>query len=106
MFGTKLIHSSRLLLVSWMTPLTLITTNPCPGTVGMFAIASFHSELPLIEWALPDQLVYWIVSAILRVCSAHPDRVGNAVDTILRFITQVAQKLLIASREYSRVFLI
>ena len=89
-----------------MTRLTLITTNPCPGTVGIFTIVLFYSDPPLIEWALPDQLVYSTVSAILRVCSVQPDQVDHAVDTILRFITQVVQKLPIASREYSRVFLI
>ncbi|KAI9571413.1 hypothetical protein HD554DRAFT_2187155 [Boletus coccyginus] len=57
----------------------------------------YDQPLSWDEWALPDQLVYWTVSAILRVCSTHPDRVGHAVNTILRFITQVAQKLLIAS---------
>lgn len=87
-----------------MTRLTLITTNPYPGTVSMFAIALLYFDLPLIEWALPDQLVYSTVSAILRVCSTHPDRVDQTVDTILRFVAQVVQKLPKASREYSRVF--
>ena len=56
----------------------------------------------LIEWALPDQLVYSTVSAILSIYSIYPDRVDQAVDAILRFITQVVQKLASASREYSR----
>ena len=83
--------------------LTLIMINPSLGTVSMFVIALSYSDPPLIEWALPDQLVYSTVSAILRVCSTHPDRADQAVDAILRFVTQIVQKLPTASREYSRV---
>ncbi|KAG9318617.1 hypothetical protein JVU11DRAFT_710 [Chiua virens] len=49
------------------------------------------------EWALPDQLVYSTVSAVLRVCSSHPDRVDQAVNAILRFVTQAIEKLPTAS---------
>ncbi|KAG6376278.1 hypothetical protein JVT61DRAFT_2256 [Boletus reticuloceps] len=57
----------------------------------------YDQSLSWDEWALPDQLVYSTASAILRVCSTHPDRADHAVDAILRFITRVVQKLLIAS---------
>lgn len=75
-------------------------TNACLGTVSISVIMWVFSDPPLIEWALPDQLVYSTVSAILRVSSTHPDRVDQAVDAILRFVTQVVQKLSTASREH------
>lgn len=69
--------------------------------VGVIVNVLFYSDPPFIEWALPDQLVCSTVSAILRVCSPHPDRVDHAVDTILQFISRVVQKLPMASRESS-----
>ena len=100
MFEMRSMHSSRFSLVSWMMCLTLITINPCPGTVSVSTILLLYSYTLFEEWALPDQLVYSTISAILRVCSIHPDQTDLAVKTILRFITQVVQKLPIASREY------
>lgn len=83
---------------------TLIMTNPCLGMVSISVIALVCSYPLLLEWALPDQLVYWTVSAILRVCSTYSDRVDQAVDALLRFVIQVVQMLPTASREYSKVF--
>ncbi|KAG8217643.1 hypothetical protein J3R82DRAFT_5796 [Butyriboletus roseoflavus] len=57
----------------------------------------YDQSLSWDDWAFPDQLVYSTVSAILRVCSTHPDRVDQAVNAILRFVTQVVQKLPTAS---------
>ncbi|KIJ17012.1 1-phosphatidylinositol 4-kinase, partial [Paxillus involutus ATCC 200175] len=49
------------------------------------------------EWALPDQLVYSTVSALLRICSTHEDRVDQAINVILGFIAQLVEGLKTAS---------
>ncbi|KIK92048.1 hypothetical protein PAXRUDRAFT_830328 [Paxillus rubicundulus Ve08.2h10] len=49
------------------------------------------------EWALPDQLVYSTVSALLRICSTHGDRVDQAINAILSFIVQLVEGLKTAS---------
>ncbi|KAF9227759.1 hypothetical protein BS17DRAFT_726240 [Gyrodon lividus] len=49
------------------------------------------------EWALPDQFVYSTVSALLRICSTHEDRVDRAINAVLCFIAQVVERLKTAS---------
>ncbi|KAG2144576.1 hypothetical protein DEU56DRAFT_790388 [Suillus clintonianus] len=45
------------------------------------------------EWALPDQLVFSTVSALLRICSAHPDYADSAITSIITFITDIVANL-------------
>ncbi|KIJ69126.1 hypothetical protein HYDPIDRAFT_23983 [Hydnomerulius pinastri MD-312] len=49
------------------------------------------------EWALPDQLVYSTVSALLRICCTYEDRAYLAINAILGFIAEVVEKLKTAS---------
>jgi len=45
------------------------------------------------EWALPDQLVFSTVSALLRICGAHPDYADRVVTSIIAFVTDVIANL-------------
>ncbi|KAG0701518.1 hypothetical protein DFH29DRAFT_926376 [Suillus ampliporus] len=45
------------------------------------------------EWALPDQLVFSTVSALLRICGAHPEYADNAVTSIITFVTDIVENL-------------
>lgn len=47
----------------------------------------------LVEWALPDQLVYSTVYALLRISSVHEDKGRVVVDAIVEFITEVIENL-------------
>ncbi|KIK31061.1 hypothetical protein PISMIDRAFT_130324 [Pisolithus microcarpus 441] len=50
------------------------------------------------EWALPDQLVYTTVSALLRICFVNEDHTGLVINAILGFISQVIEKLRVSNR--------
>ncbi|KAG2046273.1 hypothetical protein BDR06DRAFT_200999 [Suillus hirtellus] len=45
------------------------------------------------EWALPDQLVFSTVSALLHICGAHPEHADRAVTSIINFVTDIVQNL-------------
>ncbi|KAI6045569.1 hypothetical protein EDC04DRAFT_2888588 [Pisolithus marmoratus] len=49
------------------------------------------------EWALPDQLVYTTVSALLRVSFVNEDCAGPVINAILDFITEVIEKLRVSN---------
>ncbi|KAG1720737.1 hypothetical protein EDB19DRAFT_1963643 [Suillus lakei] len=45
------------------------------------------------QWALPDQLVFSTVSALLRICGAPPEHADRAVTSIINFVTDIVQNL-------------
>lgn len=45
------------------------------------------------EWALPDQLVFSTVSALLRICGAHPEYADRTVTSIITFVTDIVENL-------------
>lgn len=47
----------------------------------------------LSDWALPDQLVFSTVSALLRITSVHTEHSETAVNAILAFIVKVTENL-------------
>ncbi|KAI6131993.1 hypothetical protein EDD16DRAFT_1821529 [Pisolithus croceorrhizus] len=49
------------------------------------------------EWALPDQLVYTTVSALLRICFVDEDSTGSVINAILGFISQVIEKIRVSN---------
>jgi phosphatidylinositol 4-kinase len=53
----------------------------------------FDQCLSWDEWALPDQLVFSTVSALLRICGAHPDYADRVVTSIIAFVTDVIANL-------------
>lgn len=51
------------------------------------------------EWALPDQLVFATVSALLRIASSHSRFRSDAISAIVRFTDQIVQQLKAGARE-------
>jgi hypothetical protein len=45
------------------------------------------------EWALPDQLVFSTVTALLRVASLHPNYSARATEAIISFIKDVVEQV-------------
>ncbi|THU88594.1 hypothetical protein K435DRAFT_821590 [Dendrothele bispora CBS 962.96] len=45
------------------------------------------------EWALSDQLVYSVVSALLQICSAHPQYSDAATNAMIAFISDVIKNI-------------
>ena len=45
------------------------------------------------EWALPDQLTFATVSALLHVASSYPEYRENATGAITQFISQTVEML-------------
>ncbi|KAJ8594622.1 hypothetical protein M405DRAFT_469254 [Rhizopogon salebrosus TDB-379] len=45
------------------------------------------------EWALPDQLVFSTVSALLRICGAHQEYADKVVKFIITFIADIVENL-------------
>lgn len=56
------------------------------------------SHIPA-EWALPDQLVYSTVSALLRMASAHPRYSAAATEAVCAFISDVVNNIKTGDRE-------
>lgn len=57
----------------------------------------YDQTLSWDEWALPDQLVYTTVSALLRICFVYEDYAGLVINAILGFITDVIEMLRVAN---------
>lgn len=51
------------------------------------------------DWALPDQLVFSTVSALLRITSIHTEYSETAANAIFTFIAEVIEKIKTASCE-------
>lgn len=49
-----------------------------------------------IEWALPDQLVYATVSALLRVAGLHEQYREVIINAIIEFSDRIVSKLISA----------
>lgn len=45
------------------------------------------------EWALPDQLVFSTVSALLRICRAHPEYADRTVTSIITFVNDIVENI-------------
>lgn len=46
-----------------------------------------------LDWALPDQLVYSTVSAMLRITATHSKHSETAANTVFKFIGDVVKKI-------------
>ena len=55
------------------------------------------------EWALPDQLVYSTVSALLRLSNSHPQYRDSASASINSFISLAAEKIISEARQCTSV---
>ena len=50
-----------------------------------------------LDWALPDQLVFSTVSALLRLTSTHTDYAEAAATAVFKFIAEIVEKITTAS---------
>ncbi|KIM79615.1 hypothetical protein PILCRDRAFT_10123, partial [Piloderma croceum F 1598] len=57
----------------------------------------FDQCLSWQDWALPDQLVFSTVSALLRLTSTHTDYAEAAATAIFKFIAEIVEKITTAS---------
>ncbi|GBE82149.1 Phosphatidylinositol 4-kinase stt4 [Sparassis crispa] len=53
----------------------------------------FDQCLAWEEWALPDQLVFAVVSALLRIASSHPARREVVMQALQNFVMNIVSKL-------------
>jgi phosphatidylinositol 4-kinase len=51
------------------------------------------TDLVTSDWALPDQLVYSIVSALLQVCNRLPAYRERAVDAICSYLSRTVEEI-------------
>ncbi|KZP21149.1 hypothetical protein FIBSPDRAFT_788486 [Athelia psychrophila] len=61
--------------------------------LGSVPVVNFDQCLSWQDWALPDQLVFSTVSALLRITSVHTEHSETAVNAILAFIVKVTENL-------------
>jgi len=55
----------------------------------------------IVEWALPDQLVYATVSSLLRLATSHANYSELILEAILSFSSEIIAKLQNSTRELS-----
>jgi hypothetical protein len=53
-----------------------------------------------LDWALPDQLVFSTVSALLRLSSSHPQYAEQATSAICDFIAKTVKKIETSRRKW------
>jgi hypothetical protein len=53
-----------------------------------------------LDWALPDQLVFSTVSAMLCITSTHTEYSEAAATAVFKFIAEIVENITIASCEY------
>jgi phosphatidylinositol 4-kinase len=63
------------------------------GSVGM----NNRLLTTTLDWALPDQLVFSTVSALLRLTSTHAEYGDAAATAIFKFIKEIVEKIATAS---------
>lgn len=59
----------------------------------------FDPSLSWEDWALPDQLVYSTISALLRLSNDKPSYVDRAVTAIFKFVSQTVENISSSSCE-------
>jgi phosphatidylinositol 4-kinase len=67
-----------------------------PVLVGMLKdvpFIDFDKSLSWTDWALPDQLVFSIISALLRVTNEHPGCSEEATSAIFSFVSQTIDQI-------------
>ncbi|KAF8623467.1 hypothetical protein AX15_006251 [Amanita polypyramis BW_CC] len=88
-FGDMVINATSDYLDSHVDTLLPILT----GILLDIPLVDFEKRLSWTEWALPDQLVFSTVSAVLRITSSQPQYSDQAVSAILAFITQTVKNV-------------
>ncbi|KAJ3513745.1 hypothetical protein NLJ89_g2774 [Agrocybe chaxingu] len=63
------------------------------GILREIPTIDFDKSLSWEDWALPDQLVFSTISALLRIANEHPDHSGQATAAVFTFISQIIQNV-------------
>ncbi|CAA7271519.1 unnamed protein product [Cyclocybe aegerita] len=63
------------------------------GILREIPTIDFDKSLSWEDWALPDQLVFSTISALLRIANEHPDHSGQATAAIFTFISRIIQNI-------------
>lgn len=71
--------------------------------LGRYTYISIAIRMPLkvtfIDWALPDQLVYSIVSALLTLSNSYPDYREVVTTATCNFLAEIARSIESSSRK-------
>lgn len=54
--------------------------------------------VPITDWALPDQLAFSTVAALLRIAGMYPEHRSAIMSSILSFSVQIVKQLEMESR--------
>jgi phosphatidylinositol 4-kinase len=68
--------------------------------MGIFCGYRSESSPSGEDWALPDQLVFSTVSALLSLASTHKEHRATVMDAIYSFSLKVVQQLETETREF------
>jgi phosphatidylinositol 4-kinase len=63
------------------------------GMVPFYATNIEPHYFPCADWALPDQLVFSIISALLRLSNEHPAYRDEATSAIFSFVSQTVEQI-------------
>jgi phosphatidylinositol 4-kinase A len=83
-------------LVDVLRDVPFIDFDPClswEGDIICRRLIFLLTDCFCTEWALPDQLVFSTVSALLRISSSHGQYGESATTAILDFIAEVVRKI-------------
>ncbi len=78
-------------LVDILRDIPYIDFDRCLAWDGTLFISHADSpnDLHPVEWALPDQLVFATVSALLRIAGEHPEHRESAICAITHFVCRI-----------------
>jgi phosphatidylinositol 4-kinase len=85
-------------LVDILDDIPFIDFDKCLSWQGKCRVYVYMKVVSLLtyfwtDWALPDQLVYSTVSALLRLSSSHPEYTRQATTAICSFISQTVEAI-------------
>ncbi|KAM6500354.1 hypothetical protein JOM56_003368 [Amanita muscaria] len=88
-FGNMIVNAQMTYLVAHIETLLPILVDIVAG----IPLVDFDRHLSWTEWALPDQLVYSTVSALLRITSSQTQYSDRAISAILSFIALIVKSI-------------
>lgn len=65
-------------------------------------VVAIHSLEGFIDWALPDQLVFATVSALLRIASVYGEHREHCLQAIVKFVAHIVKMLQEGTCEWDR----
>lgn len=83
-----------------MTFIIWISIHVSRGEVSLRLLSATRTK-SLTDWSLPDQLLFSIVGALLKIASAQSAYRNKIVQAILAFVRRVVQDLNTGEGEYA-----